>query len=290
MARINLGDTLLFFHDERLSYLKKVQEKGDFECHKGRIPWNTILEKEYGEEVKTHMGVSFLLLKPSMVDLMKGVERRTTIAYPKDAGYMLLRASITPGSRIAEVGSGSGALTFILASYVKPDGHVYSFERRPEFSEIAKKNAERLRVSDYITFGIRDVEREGFGVEDVDVCIVDVPEPWTIVDHAVKALCAGGRWVSLSPTTEQLQETRKYLESAGFVRFEVVEILLREMKIRSQGSRPNERMISHTAYMAFADLPGNLRLAKDISQENKSVDNSSPEDKLGEEIIKAQEE
>ncbi len=290
MARIILGDNLLFYHDERLSYLRRVQEKGDFECHKGRIPWNTILGMEYGDEVKTHMGVSFMLLKPSIVDLMKGVERRTTIAYPKDAGYMLLRASIIPGTRIAEVGSGSGALTFILASYVKPDGHVFSFERRPEFLEIAKKNAERLKVKDYVTFEIRDVERDGFGVEGIDVCIVDVPEPWTMVPHAVKALCAGGRWVSLSPTTEQLQETRKALEIAGFVRFEVIEVLLREMKIRPQGSRPNERMISHTVYMAFADLPAKTKTLDESSLENDSVDNSSPKDKLGEEIIKAQEE
>lgn len=290
MARIILGDNLLFYHDERLSYLRRVQEKGDFECHKGRIPWNTILGMEYGDEVKTHMGVSFMLLKPSIVDLMKGVERRTTIAYPKDAGYMLLRASIIPGTRIAEVGSGSGALTFILASYVKPDGHVFSFERRPEFLEIAKKNAERLKVKDYVTFEIRDVERDGFGVEGIDVCIVDVPEPWTMVPHAVKTLCAGGRWVSLSPTTEQLQETRKALEIAGFVRFEVIEVILREMKIRPQGSRPNERMISHTAYMAFADLPAKTKTLDESSLENDSVDNSSPKDKLGEEIIKAQEE
>jgi tRNA (adenine57-N1/adenine58-N1)-methyltransferase len=290
MARITPGDSVLFYHDERLSYIRRIQEKGDFECHKGRIPWSTILEKGYGEEVKTHMGVSFILLKPSLADLMKGVERRTTIAYPKDAGYILLRASITPGTRIAEVGSGSGALTFLLASFVKPEGHVYSFERRPEFLEIARRNVERLKVSDYVTFGIRDVEREGFGVNELDVCIVDVPEPWTIVPHAVNALSAGGRWVSLSPTTEQLQETRKALESAGFVRFEVIETLQREMKIRPQGSRPTERMISHTVYVAFADLPGHIQQINNISEKDESVDNSPPKDKLGEEIVNAQEE
>lgn len=290
MARIELGDTILFYHDERLSYLRKVQEKGDFECHKGRIPWNDIVGAEYGNTVRTHMNFDFALLKPSFADLMKGIERRTTIAYPKDVAYILLRASISQGTKVVEVGSGSGAFTFILAKYVQPDGHVYSFERRPEFLELAKRNCDRLKVSGFVTFKLRDVEREGFDTSDADVCIVDVPEPWNIVPHAATALAPAGRWVSLSPTTEQLQETRKALQKYGFVRFETFEILVREMKIREQGSRPNERMISHTAYLAFADKPGNTTVTAVSSQGDESIDNSFSNDKLTKVINKAQEE
>ncbi len=253
MARIKPGDLVLFYHDANLQYLRRVMANGDFQCHKGRLPWQEIYEKEYGSEIKTHMGFKFHLLHPSIADSMMGVKRRTTIAYPKDVGYMLLRASIYPGIKVAEVGSGSGALTSVLAKYVQPHGRVFSFERRPEFSKNSLQNVERLGLAEFVNFDVRDVALQGFGVKDIDVCVVDVPEPWTIAPHAAQALCKGGRWVSLNPSTEQLQETRRALETLGFKRFSVWEIMLREMYIRPQGSRPKERMIGHTVYMAFAD-------------------------------------
>lgn len=245
---------MLFYHDHRLTYLRKIAERGDFECHKGRIPWAEIAGRQYGDKVVTHLGIEFVLLRPSLADLMLGIRRQTTIAYPKDVGYMLLRASIAPGVRVAEVGSGSGALTSVLARYVQPSGHVYSFERRPEFSELARKNVEDMGLETFVSFEVRDVANQGFGIEDADVCVVDVPEPWSIVEAAKDALGGGGRWVSLSPSTEQLQETRRALEKAGFIRFEVWEVFMRQMYIKPQGSRPRERMISHTAYMFFADM------------------------------------
>lgn len=266
MAGIKAGDQVVFYHSERLSYLRIVQEKGDFECHKGRIPWQDIIGRKLGDEVFTHMGIKFTLLRPSLSELMMGVRRQTTIAYPKDIGFMLLETSIAPGVRVAEVGSGSGALTSVLARYVQPSGHVFSFERRPEFMENAKKNVQRLGLADYVTFQVRDVALEGFGVEGMDVCVVDVAEPWCVVQAARNALADGGRWASLSPTTEQLQETRRELEKEGFLRVRVWEVLMREMFIRAQGSRPRERMVSHTAYMLFADLGVHEKDRKDSEQ------------------------
>jgi tRNA A58 N-methylase Trm61 len=42
------------------------------------------------------------------------------------------------------------------------------------------------------------------------------------------------------------------LELEGFVRIKVLEILERELLVRITGTRPTERMISHTAYLVFA--------------------------------------
>lgn len=252
MAGIKPGQMVLLYHGPRLYYVKRVGESGEFQSHKGRIPWSEIQGRGFGERVSTHLGICFTLLEPTLADLMLGVKRSTTIAYPKDVGYMLLRASITPGTMVVEVGSGSGALTFILASYVQPTGRVYSFERRPEFLELARENLNRLGMEKYVVFQERDVQKEGFGIQEADVCVVDVPEPWGIVPHAAGSLKGGGRWVSLSPTTEQLQQTRRALDEHGFTRWEALEVLQREMLIRPQGTRPRERMISHTAYLAFA--------------------------------------
>jgi len=276
MAGIKPGDYVLFYYYHparrgRLTYLRRVLEKGIFSCKKGNIPWSEILKRKYGDEVATHLGVRFHLLRPNLADLMIGVRRLTSIAYPKDIGYILLRASITPGTRIAEVGSGSGALTYILSRYVQPSGHIYSFERRSEFLELARKNLAKLNAKGFVTFELRDVAEEGFGIENMDVCVVDVPEPWTIAQHAAKSLLRGGRWVSISPNTEQLQKTRQALESHGFVRLDVQEILLRDMLIRPQGSRPSERMISHTVYIMFADYAGTDQIKDEEADENNAL-------------------
>ncbi|MBN2380711.1 tRNA (adenine-N1)-methyltransferase [candidate division WOR-3 bacterium] len=285
MARIEPGDYVLFhyYHPSRrgrLTYLRRVLEKGDFCCKKGNIPWTDIHNLEYGDEVATHLGVRFFILRPSLADLMIGVRRLTTIAYPKDLGYILLRASIVPGVKVAEVGSGSGALTFVLTRYVQPQGHVYSFERRPEFLELAQKNLAKLNACEAVTFQLRDVAEHGYGIRDIDVCIVDVPEPWTIVPHAAQCLAKGGRWVSISPTTEQLQKTREALDTHGFTRFEAEEIFLREMLIRPQGSRPSERMVSHTVYVVFADLAKPYPNTGKGTTEDQMLDNLPDGDKL----------
>ena len=83
-----------------------------------------------------------------------------------------------------ETGSGSGALTTILANFVRPDGRVYSYERRPEFSANARANVERYGLDAFCEFFVRDPEQEGFDQSDVDAVFLDVPEPWTLIAPA----------------------------------------------------------------------------------------------------------
>ena len=53
------------------------------------------------------------------------------------------RTGLKNGSRGMEVGTGSGALATFMASIVKPEGHIYSFDVNSEFMEIAKRNLEK---------------------------------------------------------------------------------------------------------------------------------------------------
>jgi hypothetical protein len=57
--------------------------------------------------------------------------------------------------------------------------------------------------------------------------------------------------VSLSPTVEQIRKTKAVMELVGFTRIKAVELLERELLVRSSGCRPAERMISHTGYLLF---------------------------------------
>ncbi len=244
---------VIFFAGERHSFLRFVKRGEKFSSHFGEVCYDDVIGLKYGASVKTHNGRVFYLLKPSLAELEKGVKRATTIMYPKDIGYMVLMGSIKPGSYVAEVGAGSGALTSVLASLVGETGKVFSFDRRKEFLNLCKKNMEKLGLEKRVVFFERDVSIEGFGDIEVDTLIVDVPAPWDIVKPGIDIIHGGGVWISLSPQIEQIVKTHRALSMSGFVRIEVVEMFLRKMKIRTVGTRPEERMVSHTGYILTAN-------------------------------------
>ncbi|MEO0132044.1 MAG: tRNA (adenine-N1)-methyltransferase [candidate division WOR-3 bacterium] len=248
----NTGDTILLYHNERANYLITLQDKGFFATHKGNIPYAELRTKSFGDIIYTHLGVPFYILRPTLADLALKVRRTTTIIYPKDAGLMLLKNFIYPGARVIEAGTGSGALTMILANFVRPNGKVYSYERRQDFSENAQENIKRVGLSEYVEFYISDIEKDGFIQTDVDAVFLDLPEPWIAIRHAYNALKGGHSIVSLSPNVEQIKKTKAVMELEGFVRIKVVEVWERELLVRITGTRPIERMVSHTGYLIFA--------------------------------------
>jgi tRNA (adenine57-N1/adenine58-N1)-methyltransferase len=246
---IQPGDQVVLYHSDRMSYLVTVQPKGSFSTHRGQLPFDRIAGREFGDDVRTHLGFLFYLLKPGLADLAMKVKRTTTIVYPKDAGTMLLAAAVFPGARVIETGTGSGALTTILANFVRPEGRVYSYERRPEFSANARVNVARYGLEAFCEFFVRDPEQNGFEQSDVDAVLLDVPEPWTLVAPAYRALRGGHTLVSISPTVEQVRKTVSAMEMQGFTRIHVKEVMEREILVRTTGIRPADRMVAHTVYL-----------------------------------------
>ncbi len=206
----------------------------------------------YGDTLISSTGFRYRALKPSASELSMKVRRTTTILYPKDMGYMIMETGLSAGSTVIEVGTGSGAMSLVIARIIGPTGKLHTFERRPEFLENAKKNLERWGLGENVEFHLRDPAAEGFGVQNADAAFVDVPEPWTMAQPAWDALAGGGFWVSLSPCVEQVQETYSALAKAGFVSLKTVELLEREFLVRTGKTRPRDRMVSHTGYITTA--------------------------------------
>ncbi|MEO0085225.1 MAG: tRNA (adenine-N1)-methyltransferase [candidate division WOR-3 bacterium] len=249
---IAVGDLVLLYNSARMQYLVSVPAKGRFSTHRGNIEFAEVVGRQYGDSVKTHMGLTFFLLRPTLADVAMRVRRTTTIVYPKDTGTMLLEAGVFPGARVIEVGSGSGALAITLANFVRPDGRIYSYERRPEFSANARENVARAGLLAYCEFVVGDPEHEGFAQKDVDAVFLDVPEPWTLTGAARRALKTGNSLAAIVPTVEQLRRTVSALEMDGFVRIRVKEMFEREMFVRNTGTRPADRMVGHTVYTILA--------------------------------------
>ncbi len=249
---IKEGELILLYNSEDTQYLIALPKEGQFSTHKGSISFAEIRNKNFGDKVLSHTQYPFYILRPTLRDIEMKVRRKTTIIYPKDAGFILLNSLLFPGAKVLEVGTGSGAFTIILANFVRPAGKVYSYDMREEFLELARWNLQRAGLLEYVELIKRDVAKEGFTESEADCIFVDVACPWELIKECQNALKGGATFAALSPNIEQVQKTVRTLELEGFVRLKVYEIIEREIMVRLTGTRPKERGIVHTAYLLFA--------------------------------------
>jgi len=231
-------------------WIARVGEK--FSTAGGVFDLSELVGQFPGSSVKSHLGHQLFAFRPTPSDwVLHAVKRQTQVTYPKEMGYILVRAGVTPGSVVVESGSGSGASTLMFAFAVGDSGHVFSYERRPEFSELARRNVERAGLSHRVTFKVKDIA-EGFDEREVDVVFLDVREPWLYLPQAMEALADGGTLTVLVPTTNQVSETLRAMQNLPLVDVEVSELLLRHYKPNPDRLRPEDRMVAHTAFLIFA--------------------------------------
>lgn len=250
-AYIQAGDLVLLSGRDRREFLVVMQPGAQFQTHRGYVNHDDIIGQLWGSVIKTHLDYAYMLLPPSLEQLIRGVRRSTQIIYPKDIGYILMQMNIGPGSRVVEAGTGSGGLTLALARMVQPHGHVYTYDSRPEMLVLAQQNLARLGLERYVTFVQRDIAA-GFDAHHADALFLDVREPADYLPQAHAALKGGGFFGALVPTTNQVSDLLAALARQPFGFVQVDELLLRSYKPVPARLRPVDRMVAHTGYLIFA--------------------------------------
>ncbi len=252
MKKPQFGDMILLLDPEGKRIVTRLTPNARVDSHLGFIKHETLLEYEFGSQTPTQLGERFVLLEPSTLDLVMNVSRATQIVYPKEIGYLLLKMNIHPGMTVLEAGTGSGAMTLALAQMVQPTGKVYTYEERAEHQENARKNIARAKLTPYVEFRERDI-RAGFDEKNADALFLDVREPWLFLAQAHAALCPGGFFGSLVPTTNQVSDMLAEMERmSNWVEIEVSELLHRKYKLNAERLRPDDRMIAHTGFIITA--------------------------------------
>ena len=251
MTKIEESSYVLLFHTPRKKWLTKVVRDKKFHTHLGIIDVSSIVGMEYGSAIRTTEGKLIFLMEPTIHDFIMKSERKTQIVYPKDLGYIVARTGLKNGSKVLEIGTGSGALATFMASIVKPEGHIYSFDVNSEFMEMAKRNLEKAGMAKYVTLHQHD-PHQGVNIHNVDVATVDLGDPWTVVDQVYDALKGGGAFVAICPTMNQIEKTAVQLKKSGYADIDCVELMIRNVEAREGMTRPSMRMIGHTTYLAFA--------------------------------------
>ena len=243
------GDTGVLKRRGRPPRLVRLSEGPQPVGEEGVIDLSAQIGREPGGSV-VWSGTPYALLRPSLSDLLSSVRRGAQIVTPKDAVRLLYLAGVGPGGHVAEAGSGSGALTIVLAYAVGPSGHVTSFDRRREFLTAARSNVARAGLGDRVTFRERDVAAEGIDLSGLDSVVLDLPEPWSVLASARTALAPGGFAATYTPTYNQLERTIRAFRDLAFDEVQAIELLERGLHVGEGGTRPEFEMLGHTGFLA----------------------------------------
>lgn len=232
-------------------YLVELAEGAIFHTHLGMIPHDEVIGTRVGSFHLTSGGASLLAIKPRPMDYVLKMRRSAQVIYPKDFGAIIWRTGIRPGARILEVGLGSGAMTVALLLATGEKGSVVSFDLRWDHAERAVSNISRFfksrSVDHRVVIGDAAVCLKG--EEIFDAAVVDVAEPWTVLEATTRALRTGSFVACFSPSTVQVGRTVSALEDLGYEMLETVEVLERGWYVKGNASRPEHRMVAHTGFV-----------------------------------------
>jgi tRNA (adenine57-N1/adenine58-N1)-methyltransferase len=246
----NTGDLAMLTGSGRKEFIFRLDPASELQTHQGVLRHSDLIGVPWGSAVQSHLGKKFFILEPTLRDLLLHIRRQSQIVFPKDIGYLLLRLSIGEGMRVIEAGTGSGAMTTALAWAVGPEGRVFSYDRRPDMIDLARRNLTRVGLDSRVTFRERDIE-DGFEDTDADALFLDLPNPQDYLVAVRSSLRSGGAFASILPTTNQVSTLLRALLGHSFGLIQVCELSLRFYKRIPERLRPEDRMVAHTGYLVF---------------------------------------
>lgn len=227
-------------------YAKNIDE--DLHTQYGFIKKEDLKRAGEGVLLKSNTNKEFFVFNPYFIDLYKKIKRDAQIIPLKDIGFIIAEMGINKESKILDAGSGSGALACFLASIAK---EVVTYEIRDDFIEIVKSNIEFLNLKN-IKIKKKNIYEE-IEENNIDVVILDVPEPWKAINNCSKALNPGGFLVSYSPSVPQVADfVNELRKNENFVYLKTAEITEREWEIEERKVRPKSKGLGHSGFISFA--------------------------------------
>ncbi|WP_158057737.1 tRNA (adenine-N1)-methyltransferase [Halorussus halophilus] len=246
--------TVLLVHGDR-EYLRKPGEELQTDLGVLDVPEDV----EPGQTLETHLGEPFEVRRLRGPDLFNHFERTGAPMMPRDVGLIVGHTGIGRGDRVLDAGTGTGVLSAYLG---RMDADVTTYERDPDFAEVARRNMELADVTDRVDVRVGDLTEElddlvaGFEDDDgFDVLTLDTGDAAEVVARAPDLLSRGGYLAVYSPFVEQTREAVDTAREVGLANVETLETIQREMDFDDRGSRPSTAGVGHTGYLTFARRP-----------------------------------
>jgi tRNA (adenine57-N1/adenine58-N1)-methyltransferase catalytic subunit len=250
-ARLRDGERVLLIDAKQRHYLITLRAGTSFHTHVGIVDHDHLIGADDGSTVLGSTGRRFVVLRPTLADVILKMPRGAQVIYPKDLAAIVMQADIAPGVRVLEAGVGSGALSMAM---LRAGAEVVGYELREDFADRARSNVEALLGSEApYQVVVRDIY-EGIDERGLDRVVLDLPEPWRVVPHAEVAMRSGGIFCAYLPTINQSSQLRHALERSRFSMAVTLEVLHRTWHIEARSVRPDHRMVGHTGFLTTARL------------------------------------
>src|SRR6056297_3439810 len=202
-----------------------------------------------GDIVETHLGDEFQVRRLRGPDLFHHFERTGAPMVPRDIGLILGETGVCSGDRVLDAGTGTGVLA---ASMARAGASVCTYEREPDFADVARENMELANVADAVNVRTGDLTEELDDVADdepFDVITLDTGDAPKIVERTPELLVEGGFLAVYSPFVEDTREVAQTAKATGLAAVRTVETIQREMDFDDRGSRPSTAPVGHTGYL-----------------------------------------
>ncbi|WP_135805333.1 tRNA (adenine-N1)-methyltransferase [Halorussus marinus] len=236
--------TVLLVHGDR-EYLRDPGEELQTDLGVLDVPEDV----ESGDTLETHLGEPFEVRELRGPDLFNHFERTGAPMMPRDVGLVVGHTGVAHGDRVLDAGTGTGVLSAFLA---RAGADVTTFERDPEFAEVARENMVLADVADSVDVRAGDVLDRLDDLGGFDVLTLDTADADEVVARAPDLLVRGGFVAVYSPFVEQTREVVEAAREAGLGEIRTFETIQREMDFDDRGSRPSTAGVGHTGYLTFA--------------------------------------
>ena len=206
--------------------------------------------------MESSVGGEYLCFRHLLVDQVLSMPRGAAVIYPKDAAQILVEGDIFPGATVLEAGAGSGAMSSWLLRAVGEHGKVISYEVRQDHLDYAVSNVHNIMGGEPKNWDVRlgdvkEATRESVG--EVDRVLLDMLEPWEVLETVRDVLVPGGVFMTYVATVPQLMKVMEGIRELGcFTEPRAWESLVREWKVEGLATRPEHRMNAHTAFLIWA--------------------------------------
>ncbi|MEF8825914.1 MAG: methyltransferase domain-containing protein, partial [Halapricum sp.] len=143
-----------------------------------------------GDVVESHLGETFRVQALRGPDLFEHFERTGAPMMPRDIGLVIGHTGVAGGDRVLDAGTGTG----VLAAYLGRLGaEVTTFERDPEFAEVARENMAMADVTDRVEVRTGDLtdQLDDLAGGGFDVLTLDTEDAAAVVERAPTLLVRG---------------------------------------------------------------------------------------------------
>ena len=251
---LRAGEACLLIDTQGRRYLVQLSEEGELHSHLGVLAHKEVIGQTEGSRLATSKGHRLLALRPGISDFILKMKRGPQVVYPKDIGAIIVHADIAPNVTVVEGGTGSGALTIALVRAVAEGGRVISVDRRADHTEVARGTVESFFGEIPANLDLRvDRVEEVVAELSTDRVVLDIPEPWHVVEPASLRLTPGGFFCAYVPTVPQMELlVRELRANQGFDQVSSFEVLWRAWNVEGRSVRPSHQMVGHTGFITVA--------------------------------------